>query len=75
MALKIFCASHQSNSSPCNKYFETMSNLREVIPNCGGVIGNHPFLVDKFLKAAELAEETNHMEKETSAAKIATEES
>ena len=74
MALKIFYASHQSNSSSCNEYFETMLNLRDVILHYGGVIGNHPFLVDKFLKAADLADKDNPTEEEMTAAKTMTEE-
>ena len=60
--------------SSCDKYFETMSNLRDVISHCGCVIRNHPLLVDKFLKAAELGDKTNPIEEETTASKIATEE-
>ena len=52
-----------------------MSNLRDVISHCGGVIVNHPFLVDKLLNGAELADKTNPTEEETTAAKIVTEES
>ena len=51
-----------------------MSNLRDVISHWGVVIGNHPFLIDKFLKAAYLAYENNPTEEETTAAKTATEE-
>ena len=51
MAQKKLYASHQSNSSSCDEYFETMSNLRDVIYHRGGVIGNHLFLVEKLLKA------------------------
>ena len=51
-----------------------MSNLRYVISYCGGVIGNYPFLVEKFLKAAELGDEINPTEEEKNVAKIATEE-
>ena len=74
MALKKLYASHQSNSSSCNEYFELMSNLRDVISHCGGVIRNHPLLVEKFLKAAELADANNPTESETTADKIAIEE-
>ena len=52
-----------------------MSNLRDIISHCGGVIGNHPLLVDKFLKAADLEDEENPTEEETATAKTATEES
>ena len=51
-----------------------MSNLREVISHCGSVIGNHPFLVEKFLKAADPEDPINPTEDETAAAKTATEE-
>ena len=74
MALKQFYSSHQSNSSSCDEYFETMSNLRDIISHCGDVIGNHPFLVDKFLKSADPEDEDNPTEDETTAAKTATEE-
>ena len=51
-----------------------MSNLRDAISHCGGVIGNHPFLVEKPLKAADLADPENPTENDRSAAKTATEE-
>ena len=51
-----------------------MTNLRDIISHFGGVIGNHPFLVDKFLKAADLADPDNPTENETAATKTATEE-
>ena len=51
-----------------------MANLRDVISHCGGVIGNQPFLVDKFLKAADPADLDNPTENETDAAKTVTEE-
>ena len=51
-----------------------MSNLRDIISHCGGVIGNHPFLVDKLLKAAELVDKKNHTEEETTTSKTATED-
>ena len=51
-----------------------MMKLRNAISHSGGVIGNHPLLVDKFLKAAELADLDNPTEDETVAAKTVTEE-
>ena len=48
--------------------------MRDVISHCGGVIGNHPFLVDKFLKAVDPTDPLNPTEDETSAAKTAKEE-
>ena len=51
-----------------------MSNLKDFISHCGGVILNHPFLVDKFLKAVDPADEDNPTEEETTAAKTVTEE-
>ena len=51
-----------------------MTNLRDVISHCGGVIGNHPFLVEKFLMAADPAYPDNPMEKGPAASKTATEE-
>ena len=53
MALRKFYTSHQSSSSSRDEYFETMLNLRDVISHRSGVIGNHPFLVGKILKATD----------------------
>ena len=69
MALRKFYSSYQSISVSCNEYFGTMTNLRDVISHCGGVIAKHPFLVDKFLKASEPADPDNPIENETDAAK------
>ena len=49
-----------------------MTNLRDVISHCGGVIENNPFLVDKFLKATYPADPDNPTENETAAAKNET---
>ena len=46
MALRKFYSSYQSSSSSYDEYFYTMTKLRNVITHCGGVIGNHPFLVE-----------------------------
>ena len=51
-----------------------MTNLRDVISHCGGVIVNQPFLIDKFPKANSPADLNNPTDDETSAAKTATEE-
>ena len=59
MVLRKFYTSHKSSSSSCDKSFEMMSNLRDVISHCGGVIVNHPFLVEKFLKAADPTDSLN----------------
>ena len=48
--------------------------MRYVISHYGGVIGNHPFLVEKFLKAVDPADPLNPTEDETAAAITATEE-
>ena len=48
--------------------------MRYVISHYGGVIGNHPFLVEKFLKAVDPADPLNPTEDETAAAKTVTEE-
>ena len=45
-----------------------------MVSHCGGVIGNHTFLIEKFLKAVEPADPDNPMEEDTAAAKTATEE-
>ena len=74
MALRKFYTSHQSSSSSYDEYFEAISNLRDVISHCGGFIGNHPFLVGKFLKSAYTEDPENPTKDETSAAKTATEE-
>ena len=74
MALRNFYMSYQSISSLFNEYFKTMTNLRDIIFHCEGVIGNNPFLVVKFLKAADPSDPDNPTENETAAAKTATEE-
>ena len=51
-----------------------MSNVRDVISHCCGVIGNHPLLVEKLLKAADPSDPEKPTETETAAAKTATEE-
>ena len=51
-----------------------MTNLRYVISHCSIVIGNHPLLVEKFLKAIDPAYLDNPTENETAAAKTATKE-
>ena len=62
MALRKFYTSYLSSSSSCNKYFKTMTNLRDVISHCGGVIVNHPFLVEKLLMAVDMADPYNPTE-------------
>ena len=73
MLLRKFYTSHQSSSSPCDEYFKTLLNLRGVISHCGGITGNHPFLVETFLKAADMTDKDNPTEYETAGAKTATE--
>ena len=51
-----------------------MTNLRDIIYHCGGVIVNHPLLVDKFLKAADPADLEKPTDNETAATNTATEE-
>ena len=48
--------------------------MRDAISHCGGVIGNYPILVDKFLKALDMADLENPTENDTAAAKTATED-
>ena len=48
VTLRKFHTGHQSSSSSYDKYFETMSNLRDVISHFGGIIGNYPFLVENY---------------------------
>ena len=74
MALKKFYSSYQLSSSSCDEYFETITNLSDIISHCGGVIGNHPLLVEKLLKSADPSNPDNPTEDETSAAKTVTEE-
>ena len=49
-----------------------MTNLRDIIYHCRGVIGNHPFLIDKFLKVSKPVEPDNPTDDEKAAAKIST---
>ena len=51
-----------------------MTNLRDVISQCGGVIGNHTFLVDKFLMASDPIDTDIPTENKTTTAKTETEE-
>ena len=44
--------------------FCTLTNLREVIPHCGGVIGNYPLLINKFLKSDKPVDPENPTDKE-----------
>ena len=74
VALRKFYSGYQSSPSSCDEYFETMKNLRDVISHSGGVIGNHPFLVGKFLKAIDPSDPGNPTENDTAEAKTATEE-
>ena len=48
--------------------------MRDVISHCGGVIVNDPFLVEKFLKAADTEDKDNPTEEDTTIDKNATEE-
>ena len=74
MELRKLYSSYQSSSASCNKYFETMKNKRDVISHCGGFIGNHPFLLDKFLKAEDPGNPKNSTENNTAKVKTTTEE-
>ena len=74
MALRGFYTTYQSNSSLCNKYYETMNNLRCVISHFGGVIGNHPFLIDKSLKSDKPEDPDDPTDNNKAAANTATEE-
>ena len=74
VALRKLYSSYQSSSSSCDDYFDTMTNLRDAISHCGGVIGNHPFLVGKTLKAVDPEDPNNPTENGTTAANTATEE-
>ena len=69
MSLRGFYSTYQSNSSRCDKYFETVNNLRDIISHCGGVIENHPFLVDKLLKVADPADPDDRTDDEKAEAK------
>ena len=51
-----------------------MTYLRDVISHCRWFIGNHPLLVDKFLKSAKPVDPDNPTDNENSAANNSTEE-
>ena len=51
-----------------------MTKLRDVISNYRGVIGNRPFLINKFLKASNPEDLDNPTDENVAAAKTATEE-
>ena len=72
MVLRKFYSRYQSSSSLCDEYFKMMTNLRDIISHCGGVIGNHPLLVEKFLKATDPSDPDNPRKNETAASKNAT---
>ena len=72
MALRKFYSTNQSNSSSCDEYFGTMTNLRDVISQCGRFIGNHTFLIDKLLKASRPEDTNEPTDDDTEAAKNAT---
>ena len=74
MVLRKFYSCYQSITLSCDEYFETMTNLRDVISHCGGVIVNHTFLVEKILKAIDPGDPGNPTNNETAAAKTTTEE-
>ena len=74
MALRGLYYSFQSNSSSCERYFETLTNLREIISHCGGFIENHPFLIDKFIRENNSVDPDYPTDNKTKAAKNATEE-
>ena len=68
-----FYSTYQSKSSSCDEYLEMMTYLRDVISHCGRFIGNRPFLVDKFLKAAKPVEPDDPTDDEKSAENNSTE--
>ena len=49
-----------------------MTNLRDVISHCGGVIGKHQFLIDKFLKVSKPVEPDDPMDDDKSEANNTT---
>ena len=51
-----------------------MTNLKGFISNFGGVIRNHPFLINKFLKSAKPADPDNPTDDEKAAANNDTKE-
>ena len=75
MALKQFYASHQSNSSSCDKYFDTVTSLRDITSHCVGDIENHTFLINNLPKEYKPADMEKLTKNKTAAAKTATEES
>ena len=72
VAFREFCSKYQSNSSSCDECFEIMTKMRDFIYHCGGFIGNHPFLIDKFCKAAEPVDLNNSTDNDNAAANNAT---
>ena len=74
MALRKLYSTYQSNSSFYNEYLNNMTNLRDVISHCGGVVCNRPFLINKLLKAAKQADLDNPTDENMAVAKTATEE-
>ena len=51
-----------------------MTNLRNVISHCGGVTGNHTFLIDKFLNAAKTSDPDDPTDDERAPEKNSTKE-
>ena len=51
-----------------------MTYLRDVISHCRWFIGNHPLLVEKFLKAAKPVDPDNPTDNKNSASNNSTEE-
>ena len=74
VALRGFYSAYQSNSSLCDEYFQTMTNLRDIITHCIGFVVNHPFMIYNFLKASNQADPDGHTYDKKSAAKNATKE-
>ena len=74
MALRGFYTMYQSKSSSCDKYFETITNLREFIYHCGGFIGNNPLLIDMLLKVANPEDPGNLTDNKKALTKSSTKE-
>ena len=74
MALRGFYSEFQSNLSLCDEYFKTLTNPRDFISHCRGVIGNHLLMIEKFPKASNPVDPDNTMANDMAAANNSTKE-
>ena len=50
--MKVLYASNQKNTTSCDSYIYSTTNLKDFIVHCGGILGGHPCLINKILKDA-----------------------